>query len=331
MHIPQEQNLKRLVVLIPAYNEEKNIKEVINEIPKAIDGIDKIFIVVIDDGSMDNTSRVVRDLNYPLLVRHNQNRGVGAAIKTGIDKALELKADVVVNMDADGQFNPGDISKLVKPILEKKADCVLASRLVDKKFIPINMPRIKIWGNKLMARIISFVAKKKFYDVSCGFRAYSKEAILSTNLFGDFTYTQEIILDLNFKQKEIIEIPINVKYFNDRKSRVAGSLFKYALRTLRIILQIVVDFKPFSFFGSLGFISIGLGLLASLFLLAYYLKFGMFTPYKFWGVLGGFLIILGILFIINGLLANIMRRMRITQDTILYHEKKKHYYNKNSR
>ena len=178
----------KLVIIIPALNEEYTVGDVITAVPSQIDDVDEIEIVVVDDGSTDRT-KVVAESVGAFVISHTTNHGVGAAFHTGIKTALMKGADVIVNMDADGQFNPLDIPILVQSILEGKADFVTASRFKDSSMIP-QMPRIKIWGNKRVAQLISLLTGQKFYDVSCGFRAYSRDIALKLTLFGQFTYSE---------------------------------------------------------------------------------------------------------------------------------------------
>ncbi len=316
----------KLIILIPAYNEEDAIGSVINKIPDDIFGIDEKEIVVINDGSSDNTASNSKGAGAQVF-SHQENKGVGIAFRTGIEQSLIRKADLVVTIDGDGQFNPSDISELIKPVIKKEADFVTASRFLKKEFIPFNMPKIKIWGNKIVSRIVSFLVGKKFYDVTCGFRAYSKEAILNLNLFGDFTYTQETFLDLSFKQLKIKEIPIRVQYFSDRKSRVTKSLLKYIFQVFKIILKTLRDYKPLKFFGSIGIFIFLLGIFADVYIFIYFLKTGFFTPYKFLAFIGGFLNALGVGIFILGLVADMLLRLRKNQEKLLYYQKKKFYEN----
>lgn len=292
------------LVIIPAYNEEKTISKVISQIPKGFK------IVVIDDGSTDNTAKVKAKV-----ISHKKNRGVGVAFQTGVKYALKSKADIMVTIDADGQFNPKDIPKLIKPILEDEADFVTASRYG-------NIPKLKLWGNKQMARIISWLIKEKFSDVSCGFRAYNREALLNLNLFGEFTYTQETFLDLSFKRLRIKEVPIKVKYFKDRKSRVYKNSFNYAINALKIILRTVRDYRPLKFFGSIGLSIFTAGFILDVWMLIYYLSAGGFTPYKVIGLTGITLNIIGFLIIILALLSDMLYRIRINLERIIYYNKK---------
>jgi len=322
----KRKNMK-LVIIIPSYNEQDSVTKVIKLIPKKIDGIDKIKIVVIDDGSTDETIQRVKSQTKAIIISHKKNQGVGFAFQTGIDYALRNKADIVTNIDADGQFNPIDIPKLIKPILDKKADFVTGSRFIKKEFIP-KMPEIKYWGNRQVSRLISWLLKEKFYDVSCGFRAYNKKALLNLNLFGKFTYTQETFLDLSFKNLRIKEVPIQVRYFKKRKSRIYQNAFHYAFNISRIIFETIRDYQPLRFFGFIGLFIFSIGLVLNSFMLGFYLYTGGFTPYKFIGLAGIVLNVMGLSVIILALVANMLYRIRINQEKLLYYTKKRYYYSK---
>ena len=167
----------KLIVIIPAYNEEATIKEVISKIPKVNERISKTEIIVVNDGSSDKTKEKAEEAGA-LVISHIGNKGVGKAFQTGIENALKRKADILVNIDGDGQFNPNDIPKLISPILDKEADFVTATRFSDGKLIG-NMPFVKKIGNKMFTSLTSKLVGQKFTDTQCGFRAYSREAALN--------------------------------------------------------------------------------------------------------------------------------------------------------
>lgn len=309
----------KLIIIIPAYNEEESIVSVIKGIPAQIPGVDACETVVIDDGSSDLTAKSARE-NGATVVSHNANKGVGAALTTGLEYAAEAGADIAVNIDADGQFSPGDINNLISPICQGRADLVLGNRFSSGR--PENMPLSKYTGNKMMNKFVSRLAGDKFFDVSCGFRAYSREALLNMNLFGKFTYTQEMILDMKFKKMAITQIPISVRYFRERKSRVANNIFKYAWQTFKIILRSYVYYKPLRFFALPGIILIAIGFGFLAFLLWFKLVYGVYTPYKSFGFIGGGLAIFGLLLVGAGLIADILDKVRKTQDKLLYYIRK---------
>lgn len=319
----------KLVILIPAFNEEETISKVLQSIPLHFEGIKKIVTVVVNDGSTDRTKEIA-ELCGAIVVDHSRNYGVGRAFQTGLLKALEENANIMVNMDADGQFSPTDIPQLIKPILEGKAGLVVGDRFSDgegKLKKPQYMSSIKFWGNKEMSKLISALTGQKFADVSCGFRAYSKEALLRLNLTGNFTYTQESFLDLASKGIEITTIPVSIKYFPERKSKVARNLFRYGYQTLKIIIRSYRDYKPLKFFLSLGLIFFFFGFISGVITIAHFLLTGAFTPYKFVGFISVYLVSLAFLFWIIGLFADMFVRTRLTQEQILYYEKLRHYYN----
>lgn len=314
----------KLAILIPALNEEKTIGQVIDSIPKHLPNIENIQIIVVDDGSTDNTSKIAKEKGA-LLIKHKKNKGVGKSFQDGLAKALEIKADILVNIDADGQFDTSEIEKLIQPIAKKEADLVTGSRFIDKSYIPKNMPWIKRWGNNRVANIISWATGQKFHDVSCGFRAYGKEAMLRLNLFGSFTYTQETFLDLAYKGLHIMEVPVTVRYFKERKSRVAHSIFGYATKSANIIFRTIKDYRPLKFFGWSGAIIFLFGLGLDIFVFNHFLQNGTFTPYKIFGFMGAFLNAIGIMILFIGVLADLIDKVRLTQEKILYHEKKRQY------
>jgi len=323
---PNKENLK-ILVIIPAYNEEdslgpllSNIKK--NDIPNA-----RMDCLVIDDGSQDGTARVAQT-HGALLIKNHQNQGVGLSLSRGIECALSRKYDLAVNIDADNQFEPEDIKKLVAPILNQEADMVVGERFGSGR--PQNMPKIKYYGNKIMNRIINTIIKGDYSDVSCGFRAYNQNTLINLNLFGKFTYTQEMFLDLYFKNINIKQVPVRVNYFPGRRSRVAGNLFSYIWKTSKIILRSFVYFKPLKFFGIPALITSVAGLGFVGFLFFYRLTNGSYTPFKAYGFIGVALIFFGLLLMAIGLMSDILDKNRRINEKILYLIKKDKFYKNNT-
>jgi len=317
----------KLCILIPAFNEEKTIEHIIHQVPKTFPGVDEIITLVIDDGSADQTVSLAKDAGA-LVVSHPQNRGVGSAFNTGLNKALELGADIMVNIDADGQFSPDEISDLIAPILAEQADFVVGDRFTQLDGTiskPEHMSPLKFWGNKQMSRLISMLTNQQFNDVSCGFRAYSKEAMLHLNLTGKFTYTQETFLDLANKDITIKGVPVHVTYYPNRKSRVAHNIWIYFYRTINIILRAYRDYRPLRFFTGLGAVPFVVGFICGLYTLVHYIRTGNITPYKSLGLIGLYLVSMAFVLWIIGILADMFVRIRLYQEQILYHEKKRRY------
>lgn len=256
----------KLVVLIPAYNEEKLIEKTIQKIPRNIPGAKEVKILVINDGSTDNTVDMAMNGGADKVVSHRKNSGVGAAFMTGIRNAIMMKADIVVTLDADSQFDSNEIPNLISPILDHQADVVIGSRFLGK--IPKNIPRIKYLGNKIFSNIVSFLGQQKFTDTQTGFRAYSKTALLDISVVNDFTYTQEVLMDLKFKGHRIVEIPVKVTYNDKRKSRVVKSIFGYSTRSLSIIAKTLVYHRPMFSFNIIGGIFLAIGIVGKLLTIA---------------------------------------------------------------
>lgn len=316
----------KLIVILPALNEEATIATVLAAIPRSIPGLAAIETIVVDDGSTDRTSELARRQGATA-IKHPENRGVGTAFATGIHAALAAGADLIVNMDADGQFDPAGIPELIRPLLEGRADFATCTRFARRDLLP-KMSLIKRLGNRGMTMIINAVTGNRFTDVSCGFRAYTRDTALRLNLFGAFTYTQETFLDLARKGARMAEVSLPVR--GEREfgtSRVAGSISRYAVRAGSIILFSLRDTKPLTFFGLIGFLVSVLGIAAGAFVFGHWLQTSphMTSPYQSFVTLSVFLLILGFLLIMLALVADMLGRLRRNQEESLYLLKKQVY------
>ena len=313
-----------VVVTIPAFNEAATVGEVIRAVPKNIAGVETVSVVVINDGSTDNTAEVAAQAGAKV-ISFSCNRGLGAAFAQAIRTALGLGADIIVNIDADGQFDPKDIPKLLAPLLEGRADMVTASRFVDPHLIP-KMPWIKKWGNRRVTNIVNKLAAQQLHDVSCGFRAYSRDAALRATLLGGHTYTHEVILDLAFRGLRIVEVPVKVVGVRKvGKSKVAGNLWKYAWNSLVIMFGAFRDYRPMYVFGGISLVFFVPAFLCGLFVLVHYLITGGFSPYIFVAFLAGGLGFISLICYITALLAGMINRLRILQDEQLFLLRKQEY------
>jgi glycosyltransferase involved in cell wall biosynthesis len=306
----------KLLVAIPCLNEDKTIRSVIDQIPRDIPEIDEVTVLVVDDGSTDHSCEEATAAGAQV-ISHGHNRGLGSAFQTALAYATRRGFDVMVNIDADGQFDPTEIVKLIHPITAGTAQMVTASRFLDEQRVS-GMPWIKRWGNRRMAAIVSHLSGREFHDVSCGFRAYSREAMLHLNLHGKFTYTHETFLDLSFKDLAIQEIPLSVRYFPDRDSRIAASIPSYALRTCSILLQAYRDYHPLQFFWGLASVLLIIGMGFGINLLTHYLRFGFFTGQIWSGFVGAVFASAALVLFVLGVVADMLDRQRRNQERILY-------------
>ncbi len=309
--------LPRLLVMMPALNEEASLAEVLARVPRQIAGVGAVDVLVIDDGSTDRTAEIAVQCGAAV-ISHGRNLGVGTALQTGLSEAIRRGVDLLVNIDSDGQFAPEDIAKIVVPVLSGKADFVTASRFLDKSLVP-EMPWVKIFGNWGMARIISALCGQSFQDVSCGFRAYGREAILHLVLLGRFTYTQESFLVLTQKGLRLTELPMVVRGVREHgQSRIASNLWRYAWRTLGIIFSFIRDYSPGVLFNNaaLAFLVSSLGL--GVFFLWHRLSSGQFSPHIWAGFTSAFLFGMGTLTFGLGQIALMVARLRTVQERQLY-------------
>lgn len=310
----------RVLIAIPAFNEEAALGRVLADLPGATGDIHDSDVLVVDDGSADRTVAIAREAGVRV-VSHRRNLGLGATFNTAVGRALDEGADVLVTIDADGQFDTRQIPELLEPIAAGDADVVTGSRFHQRKR-PAGMPRTRYWGNLFFSALLNWLLGEQLSDVSCGFRAYSREALLNLNLLGSYTYTQESIFDLVFKGLRVTEVPITVRYFADRKSRVASNLVRYGLNSLKIIIRTARDFRPLRFFGVFAAFVLAIGAALDLWLLFFWLRTGSFSPYKFVGFTGTALLVVGILILGFALLADMLDRLRVNQERVLYQQRR---------
>ncbi len=318
----------KLVVTIPAQNEEATIARVVAGVPRNIRGIADVEVIVINDSSTDRTAQEAHRAGALVVTLHNRP-GLGKVFQTGLERAMRRGADIICNIDGDGQFNPADIAKLVQPIISDEADFVTCSRFADASLKP-TMPVVKYWGNRVVTGMINWVCGgTEFTDVSCGFRAFNREAAYRMTLFGRYTYTQETFIDLFSKGMRIDEVPLRVRGVREHgKSRVASSIFKYATNSLPIILRAMRDIQPLKFFGGIAALLFIPGMCMMAFVAAWYLMKGKTTPYTSLIMISGITVTLSFLLGVLALLADMLGRHRKISEELLYLARRKIYAGK---
>jgi len=308
----------RLIVTIPAYNEEKNIGNVIREIPRNIDGVDEVKVLVVNDGSTDSTVESAIKSGADVVISFPSNRGLAVAFKEAIVNALEMGADIIVNIDADGQYNANEIPKLVRPILEGKADIVLGDRQVKKLD---HMPLQKKIGNIVASFVTRIASGMKVSDAQTGFRAFSREAALRINVLHGYTYVQETIIAARHKRLRVTEVPVEFRK-REGKSRLISNIWSYARRAGGTIIRAYTFYNPLKTFLGIGFIVLFAGFIVGFRVLIHYLSTGMVSPYLPSAVLSALLIIVGFQVMIIGLIGDMIHHLRYLVEEVLYELRK---------
>jgi len=238
----------KLFIQIPCHNEEASLPIALAALPKALPGISSIETLVIDDGSTDRTAEVARELGVNHVVGFPRNQGLAKGFMLGIRSCLERGADIIVNTDADNQYDARDIPALIQPILEGRAEIVVGARPIAmvEHFSPVKKLLQRI-GSGVVAR----VSGTRVADAPSGFRAFTREAAARLNVFSDYTYTLETIIQAGQKNMSIVSVPVRVNG-DLRPSRLVRSIFSYVRRSMVTILRILILYRPVLFFLSMG-------------------------------------------------------------------------------
>ena len=260
----------KLIIQIPCYNEENSLDVTLSSLPSRISGIDIVERLIIDDGSTDRTVEVALSHGVEHIVRFPRHQGLAKAFMAGLDACLRAGADIIVNTDADNQYSADDIPKLIEPILSGKAELVVGARPIAdiEHFSPLKkfLQKIGSWAVRLASRT-------DIPDVPSGFRAMSREAAMKLNVFNEYTYTLETIIQAGQKNMAISSVPVRTNK-DLRPSRLVKSIPSYIRRSIITIVRIFMTYKPFEFFAFPGIIAFGVGMLLGLRFLYFYITSG---------------------------------------------------------
>ena len=307
----------KLIIQIPCYNEQSTLPETVADLPKKIDGIDMIEYLVIDDGSKDRTVEVAKDLGVHHVVKFKQNKGLAKGFMAGIDACLKLGADIIVNTDADNQYCGADIEKIVKPILDNKADIVIGERPIDDT---AHFSWKKKKFQKLGSWVVRMASDTEIPDAPSGFRAYSREGALKINVTNNYTYTLETIIQAGHNKLAITSVPIRTNA-ETRESRLFKSMWMYIKRSASVIIRSFMIYKPLRFFCIIGGLLFLSGLLVgSRFI--YFLILGEGDGHIQSLILTSILLLMGFQSVIAGLQADIIAANRKIIEDIQYRVKK---------
>ncbi len=313
----------KLIIQIPCYNEEQTLGITYNDLPKHIDGIDEIEYLIINDGSTDKTVEVAKELGIHHVVSFKQNKGLARGFMAGLDACLHLEADIIVNTDADNQYCGEDIEKLVRPILDNKADIVIGER-------PIDQTEHFSWKKKKFQHLGSWVVRiasgTDIPDAPSGFRAYSREAALRLNVTNEYTYTLETIIQAGYDKIAMTSVPIRTNG-ETRPSRLFSSMWRYMKRSASVIVRSFMMYKPLKFFSAIGSIIFTIGFLIGLRFL-YFVFTGTGTGHTQSLILAAILILMGVQIIVIGLQADIIAANRKLLEDIQYRVRKMDSNNK---
>ena len=308
----------KLVVFSICHNEATTIGERIDRIPRQYVGIDEVDIYVIDDGSTDDTASIAES-HGATVIRGNSQMRLARRFEQAVEVALAAGADIAANIDGDLQFEPGELPRLIEPILAGRADFAAGDRFTasNGKGRPAGMPKGKYLGNRLGARVVSSLSDGDFVDVTCGYRAYSRRALLSLNINSEYTYTQESFQLLARKRLAIETVPISVTYHPGRKSRVVTSVWGFIFNSGLNILRAFRDFAPLRFFVLLGLVPLIAGTICATFVGLHWVFTGAISPYKSIGIISIYLVSIGLVAWLLGLVADMLDRTNKNQEKIL--------------
>lgn len=310
----------KLIIQIPCYNEAETLEVALNDLPKHIDGIDKIEYLIINDGSKDNTVEVARNWGVHYIVSFKRNKGLAKGFMAGLNECLKHGADIIVNTDADNQYCGEDIEKLVRPIIDKKADIVIGERPIDqtKHFSPLKK-KLQHFGSWVVRK----ASNSDIPDAPSGFRAYSREAALKMNVVNEYTYTLETIVQAGRGKIAMTSVPIRTNA-ELRPSRLFSSMFGYIKKSMLTIIRAYMMYKPLMAFTTLSTIPILGGIILGIRYIVRLVN----------GVGGGnvqslilcaMLIIIGVQTFVMGMLADVISANRKIMQDVQYKVRKMYY------
>jgi len=307
----------KVVIQIPCFNEEETLPATVADLPRHLDGVETVEYLVVDDGSRDRTAEVAREAGVQHVIRFTNNKGLARAFMAGIDYALSVGADVIVNTDADNQYMGKDIELLVRPILEGKADMVIGDRKPDTiaHFSPVKR-RLQRWGSWVVRQL----SGTEVPDTTSGFRAYSREAALRMNVVSDFTYTLETIIQAGKQSVAIDHVAIRTNPML-RKSRLYRSMAGYVKRSAATILRVYTMYEPLKMFSYAGAVVFLVGLIPGVRFVYLYFTEGAAGHIQSL-ILSAVLVILGFQIFVLGVVADLIAANRKLIENVLYRVRK---------
>lgn len=310
----------KLIIQIPCYNEAETLEIALNALPRRIDGIDVIEYLIINDGSKDDTVEVAKNWGVNYIVNFRNNKGLARGFMAGIDACLRNGADIIVNTDADNQYNADDIEKLIQPILRKEAGMVIGERPIDdtEHFSPLKkkLQHLGSW-------VVRKASKTDVPDAPSGFRAYSRSTAMRLNVINEYTYTLETIVQAGRNKMAVVSVPIRTNP-ELRESRLFNSMFGYVKKSMLTIGRAYMMYRPLAVFTAIASVFTGSGAFLGVRYL-YYMRAGEGKGHVQSLILSSMLIIIGVLAGVVGLLADIISGNRKLLEEIQFELRKMDY------
>ena len=305
--------MTKLVIQIPCLNEASTLPDTIRDLPTRLPGIDIIEVLVVDDGSVDDTADIARASGADHVVRFRANKGLAAAFAAGLDTSLRLGADYIVNTDADNQYAGRNVEALLAPLLRGEADIVIGDRHVRTLR---HMPRLKRWLQLGGSWVVRQVSNTRVPDTTSGFRAYTRDAAMRLTIVSEFSYTLESIIQAGKKRMAIAHVPVSTNE-KTRQSRLFDSAFGYIRQSAGTIVRIYAMYEPLKVFTIAGSVAFGSGFLISLRFLYYYLD-NQGQGHLQSLILSAVLMIVGFQVLLIGLMADVISANRKLTEELLY-------------
>lgn len=312
----------KLIIQIPCFNEADTLEIALNALPKKIEGIDEIKYLIINDGSTDNTVETAEKWGIDYVVNFKRNKGLAKGFMAGLDACLLHGADIIVNTDADNQYCGDDIEKIVRPIVDGKADIVIGARPIDQTqhFSPLKK-KLQHFGSWVVRK----ASDSDIPDAPSGFRAFSREAALRLNVTNEYTYTLETIVQAGREKIAMVSVPIRTNA-ELRPSRLFSSMGGYIKKSMLTIVRAYVMYKPLTFFGAVGTVPFVLGLLIGIRFL-YFIGMGDSAGHIQSLILTSILLMIGFVTYMIGIVADVVAKNRMILEDTQYHIRSMHYNN----
>ena len=291
----------KLIVQIPCFNEEATLAQTVADIPREIEGVDEIEILIIDDGSSDRTLEVAREIGVDHIVRHKRNKGLGRAFRHGIDACLLAGADIIVNTDGDNQYCGADICKLIEPVLRGEVDIVIGDRQLARLSHLANHRKFFQW---LGSAVVRKFAGVQVPDAVSGFRAISRSAALRLNIVSLFSYTIEMLIQAGKRQIAVTSVPVRTNP-KSRESRLFNSIPRFIERSLTTMVRVYGMYQPLRTFFYIATILVAIGLIPVIrFLYFYFTESGAGHIQSL--LLGGVILLMGFITYLVGMVADLI-------------------------